>query len=93
MVTYGYIANLIRLRGERSLHLEGGIAARAVGNALHLNKSADVPCHRVVDRDGRIAINFGFGGWKQHRKRLLAEGVKFRGKMHVDLELCRWQEN
>lgn len=66
--------------------------ARAVGNALHKNRDPNVPCHRVVDRNGRIAINFGFGGWKQHRRRLLAEGVKFRDKMHVDLDSCLWQE-
>lgn len=93
VATYGQIANLIHLRGERSLHLEGGIAARAVGNALHLNKSADVPCHRVVDRNGRIAPNFGFGGAAQQRRRLEAEGVKFRDEMHVDLAKSLWKGN
>lgn len=27
-------------------------AARAVGNALHKNRSKDVPCHRVIRSDG-----------------------------------------
>lgn len=67
--------------------------SRQVGWVLHQNKDPKISCHRVVDRNGRIAINFGFGGWKQHRKRLLAEGVRFNDQMHVDLELCLWQEN
>lgn len=100
VATYGQIANLIHLRGESSRHLEGGsvrrqtgFGARAVGNALHLNKSADVPCHRVVDRNGRIAPNFGFGGAAQQRRRLEAEGVKFRDEMHVDLPQSLWRGN
>ncbi|MDO8486707.1 MAG: MGMT family protein [Candidatus Curtissbacteria bacterium] len=32
--------------------------ARAVGNALHKNTDLSVPCHRVVDRNGRLAPNF-----------------------------------
>lgn len=38
-------------------------AARAVGNALHVNPYKFVPCHRVVNREGRVATNFGGGGW------------------------------
>ncbi len=33
--------------------------ARQVGWVLHQNKNPDVPCHRVVDRNGRLAPNFG----------------------------------
>lgn len=29
-------------------------AARAVGNALNKNRSASVPCHRVIRSDGRV---------------------------------------
>ena len=30
-----------------------------MGWALHQNRSDKVPCHRVVDRNGRLAPNFG----------------------------------
>ena len=51
-------------------------AARAVGNALHRNPDeTNVPCHRVVNSDGRLARNFGFGGPEEQRRRLMAEGV------------------
>ena len=65
--------------------------ARAVGNALHKNSDPSVPCHRVVDRNGRLAPNFGFGGAKEQRKYLLAEKIKFRDKMHVDLSKSLWK--
>lgn len=45
-------------------------AARAVGNALGLNRTpVVVPCHRVVRSDGRIGGFSGGAGWKE---RLLA---------------------
>lgn len=73
--TYGIIA--IKLGKPRG--------AREVGWMLHSNDRADVPCHRVVDRNGRLAPNFAFDGWKEQRKRLEAEGVKFIDDMHVNL--------
>ncbi len=45
-------------------------AARAVGNALHLNPFAPiVPCHRVVRSDGSLG---GFSGGVAKKRRLLA---------------------
>ncbi|MBI3342254.1 MGMT family protein [Candidatus Curtissbacteria bacterium] len=58
--------------------------SRQVGWALHANRSNGVPCHRVVDRTGRIAPNFAFDGAEEQRRRLEAEGVKFQDPMHVD---------
>jgi len=31
-------------------------------------------------------MNFGNGGWKKHKRRLLKERVKFRDERHVDLD-------
>lgn len=62
------------------------MSPRVVGYALHQNKSSEVPCHRVVNRQGRIAPNFGMGGKEEHRKRLIAEGIGFKDLMHVDLK-------
>lgn len=73
VTTYGEIAKAI------------GINPRVVGNALHLNESADVPCHRVVNVVGRIAPNFGLGGPAEHRKRLQDEGVTFKDELRVNL--------
>ncbi len=65
-------------------------AARAVGNALHNNPDPKtIPCHRVVNREGRLAPNFAGKGWQEHKRRLLKEGVKFKEGNHVDLEKCQ----
>lgn len=59
--------------------------ARKVGWALHANRDEKVPCHRVVNKDGRLAPNFAFDGAKEQRRRLQVEGVGFVDEMHVDL--------
>ena len=74
-------------------NLKSKITPRIVGFALHANRDQKVPCHRVVNKDGRLAPNFAFDGYKEQRRRLLAEGTKFRDEMHVDLEKCLWEEN
>ena len=76
VVTYGQIAKKL---GRPK-------AARAVGNILHQNNSSQIPCHRVVNREGRIAFNFVHGGADKQRQLLLKEGVKFKDKLHVILK-------
>jgi methylated-DNA-protein-cysteine methyltransferase-like protein len=62
-------------------------AARAVGNALHHNPDPKtIPCHRVVNREGRLAPNFAGKDYLEHKRRLLNEGVKFKDEKHVDLK-------
>jgi methylated-DNA-protein-cysteine methyltransferase-like protein len=57
-------------------------AARAVGNCLHHNPDPKtIPCHRVVNREGRLAP-----GFKEQKEKLLKEGVKFRDEKNVDLK-------
>lgn len=80
VVTYGQIAKAL-----------GTSDARRVGYALHANSSKKVPCHRVVDRTGRLAPNFSFGGANEQRRRLLEEGIKLKDEMHVDLTECIWR--
>lgn len=73
VATYGAIAN--------KLHM----SPRTVGTALHLNPyEGEVPCHRVVNRDGRVAPGFAFGGPGIQRKLLEGEGVKFKDDMYVE---------
>ena len=78
--TYGSIAEML---GKRRW-------SRQVGWVLHQNKEAKTPCHRVVDRNGRLAPNFAFDGAGEQRRRLEAENVRFRDKMHVDLGESLW---
>lgn len=62
-------------------------ASRAVGYALHFNPSPGmIPCHRVVNRDGRPAPAFAFGGEQVQRRLLAEEGVEFDADGNVDLD-------
>ncbi len=81
VVTYGMIAHAIgRPR-----------AARQVGNALHRNPTPVViPCHRVVNREGRLAPAFAFGGMEIQASLLRAEGVEVRDG-YVDPEKFLWR--
>ena len=61
--------------------------ARVVGYALHNNPDPEnIPCHRVVNREGKVAESFVFGGGAVQKKRLEAEGVVFNENGCVDLE-------
>src|SRR3989344_4710803 len=74
VMTYGQIAEKLSTKD-----------ARRVGHALHANKDATTPCHRVVNREGRLANSFAFDGAGEQRRRLEAEGVTFKDRLHVDL--------
>ena len=76
VATYAQIALMSGHRG----------AARAVGNALHVNPYyGSVPCHRVVNSQGCLAPDFAFGGVDAQKRLLNAEGVTVtNGK--VDLQ-------
>lgn len=80
VAAYGQIAELV------------GTSPRVVGQAMHKNPDpGKIPCHRVVTKDGRIAEKFASGGWREQRRRLLAEGVKFKSGLHVDLQKHLWR--
>ena len=69
-MTYGQISKLLGRSG----------AGLAIGNALHKNKDPiNVPCHRVVNRNGNLAKNFGMGGASAQKRRLVREGVLVEG--------------
>lgn len=66
-------------------------AARAVGNALHVNPFfGEVPCHRVVNASGRLAPDFAFGGPDEQKRMLEDEGVTVNDGT-VDLEKYQWR--
>ena len=61
--------------------------SRVVGYALHNNPEPNViPCHRVVNREGRLAPSFAFGGDEIQRQLLEAEGITFEPDGRVDLK-------
>jgi methylated-DNA-protein-cysteine methyltransferase-like protein len=77
--------------GQIALMLGSPRASRAVGYALHLNPSPIIiPCHRVVNREGRLAPSFAFGGEDRQRILLGAEGVMVDEGGFVDMRVYRW---
>lgn len=61
--------------------------ARVVGYALHVNPdTSTIPCHRVVNREGRVASGFAFGGEGVQRQLLESEGIVFEIDGRIDLE-------
>jgi methylated-DNA-protein-cysteine methyltransferase-like protein len=76
--TYGMIAKSIGLKK---------VNPRYVGYLLHNNPDSKlIPCHRVVDRNGKVAEKYAFGGWKVQKEKLIHEGVNFIGLKRVDLK-------
>ena len=52
--------------------------AREVGWALHVNPDPEhIPCHRVVNREGRVSPAFVFGGENMQVALLKSEGGEF----------------
>lgn len=81
VATYGQIA---ALAGNRRW-------ARVVGYALHVNPDPDnIPCYRVVNKDGRVSDAFAFGGGNRQVELLQAEGVAFIGEC-VDMARYQWE--
>lgn len=65
--------------------------SRVVGYALHSNPEPGViPCHRVVNKDGKLSKSFAFGGENVQRDMLISEGVIFIDENTVDLKNCRY---
>ena len=61
--------------------------ARVVGYALHVNpRPGIIPCHRVVNREGKVAPGFAFGGAGVQRQLLESEGIVFETDGRIDLE-------
>lgn len=74
VTTYGEIGRVL------------GMSPRVVGFALHANPDGKlVPCHRVVNREGRVAPGYAFGGSGNQKKRLEEEGVEFKSDTTLDI--------
>lgn len=63
--------------------------ARVVGYALHCNPDPEnIPCYRVVNREGRVSSAFAFGGQNIQVEMLKNDGVEFIDDTHVLMERC-----
>ena len=82
VATYGTVA---RLAGNPRW-------SRVVGYALHNNpEPVIIPCHRVVNREGRVAESFAFGGNDIQRQMLEQEGIVFEPDGHINLDKYGWE--
>lgn len=80
VATYGMVATLA---GNKRW-------SRVVGYALHNNPDQSrIPCHRVVNRDGKVAKAFVFGGENEQSRLLISEGVEVVDGT-VDLKKYLW---
>lgn len=81
VMTYGQISDV----------LHNVCSARYVGYAMSAApESRNLPCHRVVNRNGEMAGGDLFGGPTRQRRMLEDEGVTFTAKGRIDLTVCRF---
>lgn len=79
VTTFGSIALTIGLKNPR-----------IIGFALHTNKDPkSIPCHRVVNKYGKLSSGYAFGGTEKQSQKLRNEGVKVVNNI-VDLSLHYW---
>ena len=82
VTTYGRIARA--LGAARS--------ARMVGWALHgAPPERQLPCQRVVNRNGELTGGWHWGHPQVMKALLVAEGVPFKAEYQVDLARCLWE--
>lgn len=81
VTTYGHIAHFLGIR----------MSARMVGWALNslAFERLDIPCHRVVNRNGELTGARHFPTPRYMREMLESEGVEFLGD-RVNLEKHLW---
>lgn len=86
VAAYGQIARRADLPGR----------ARLVARVLANNEDPELPWHRIVRSDGRIAFPSGSPGFLEQRRRLRAEGVAVTATGRVamsrgrDLDALLW---
>ena len=80
VTTYGHIASAL---GSRK-------SSRMVGFALNTVKDRiNIPCHRVINRNGELSGKLHFATPTLMRELLEAEGIEFNGDA-VDLNKFLW---
>lgn len=65
--------------------------SQIVGYALHVNPEPGIiPCHRVVNRFGKVSEGFAFGGEDIQRQMLEQEGIEFLPDGRIDMKKHLW---
>jgi len=83
VTTYGAIAELLGMKSS----------ARMIGwalNGVSLRDRTDIPCHRVVNRNGDLSGRMHFETPFVMRERLESEGIGFVGD-RVDMSVHLWK--
>lgn len=81
VTTYGAVAKIIGAPR----------CSRQVGWALHSNPAfGEIPCHRVLFKDGSLTDGFAFGGREVQKALLEADGVVVSDDFKVDLKIYGW---
>jgi len=78
--TYGQVASHLGLKSPR-----------IVGWALRGNQDKNIPCHRVVQKEGTLSPSFSLGGREEQKKRLLIDDTPFLSEFTVDLSKALYQ--
>ena len=66
-------------------------AGRIVGTAMRRAPSEiNLPCHRVVGKNGAMAPGDIFGGESNQRKILEKEGITFNKDGNINMKECEW---
>lgn len=86
-IPQGYVATY----GQIAAYAGNPRWARVVGYALHVNPDPDnIPCYRVVNREGRVSKAFAFGGENMQIMMLRADGIEVSDDGIVNLDKYIW---
>ncbi|MBM4170719.1 MAG: MGMT family protein [Ignavibacteria bacterium] len=83
VTTYGALAEACGIK----------MAARTVGWAMNSAKNSNLPCHRVVNRNGALTGRMHFGSPELMEELLRFEGVEFDNNGNVDMKKHFWEPN
>ena len=95
VATYGQVACMIG--SPRSARYVGFVlrtnpepARPELANPEQGASAGEIPCHRVVFKDGHLCHGYVFGGPNVQKRLLEQERVTFADSTHVDLRACLW---
>ncbi|NMB81400.1 MAG: MGMT family protein [Ignavibacteria bacterium] len=80
VTTYGHLAEACGIKS----------AARTVGWAMNGAKESNLPCHRVVNRNGTLTGRIHFGDIHLMEELLRSEGIEFDEEGNVNMKKHLW---